>query len=125
MEHDGKVYRRADILNYRALKDNAATNRKNMTPTEMALWQQIRGKQLGVKFLRQYIIVDYIVDFFCPSKQLVIEVDGKYHYAEDNKEFDNIRDNYLTQQGYKVLRFVNEQVLCDTERTIEIIRQQL
>ncbi len=118
MEHDGKVYRRADILNYRALKDNAATNRKNMTPTEMALWQQIRGKQLGVKFLRQYIIVDYIVDFFCPSKQLVIEVDGKYHYAEDNKEFDNIRDNYLTQQGYKVLRFVNEQVLCDTERTI-------
>jgi len=125
MEHDGKVYRRADILNYRALKDNAATNRKNMTPAEMALWQQIRGKQLGVKFLRQYIIVDYIVDFFCPSKQLVIEVDGKYHYAEDNKEFDNIRDNYLTQQGYKVLRFVNEQVLCDTERTIEIIRQQL
>ena len=125
MEHDGKVYRRADILNYRALKDNAATNRKNMTPREMALWQQIRGKQLGVKFLRQYIIVDYIVDFFCPSKQLVIEVDGKYHYAEDNKEFDNIRDNYLTQQGYKVLRFVNEQVLCDTERTIEIIRQQL
>ena len=125
MEHDGKVYRRADILNYRALKDNAATNRKNMTPAEMALWQQIRGKQLGVKFLRQYIIGDYIVDFFCPSKQLVIEVDGKYHYAEDNKEFDNIRDNYLTQQGYKVLRFVNEQVLCDTERTIEIIRQQL
>ncbi len=125
MEHDGKVYRRADILNYRALKDNAATNRKNMTPAEMALWQQIRGKQLGVKFLRQYIIGDYIVDFFCPSKQLVIEVDGKYHYAEDNKEFDDIRDNYLTQQGYKVLRFVNEQVLCDTERTIEIIRQQL
>ena len=125
MEHDGKVYRRADILNYRALKDNAATNRKNMTPAEMALWQQIRGKQLGVKFLRQYIIGDYIVDFFCPSKQLGIEVDGKYHYAEDNKEFDDIRDNYLTQQGYKVLRFVNEQVLCDTERTIEIIRQQL
>lgn len=125
MEHNGKVYRRADILNYRALKDNAAKNRQNMTPAEMALWQQIRGKQLGVKFLRQYIIGNYIVDFFCPSKQLIIEVDGKYHYAEDNKEFDNIRDNYLTQQGYKVLRFINEQVLCNTEQTIEIIRQQL
>ncbi len=96
-----------------------------MTPAEAALWQQLKGKQLGVKFLRQYIIGNYIVDFFCPGKQLIIEVDGQYHYEEANQEFDQIRDAYFSRHGYKVLRFINEQVLCNTDQTIAIIRNQL
>ena len=108
MNDENKIYRQAGILNYPALKEYAAENRRNMTPAEKALWQQLRCKQLGVKFLRQYIIGNYIVDFFCPSRQLIIEVDGKYHHAEDNQDFDVIRDAYLSQQGYKVLRFINE-----------------
>ena len=125
MNDENKKYRSADILNYSALRKFAAENRRNMTPAEKALWQQLRGQQLGVKFLRQYIIGNYIVDFFCPSKQLIIEVDGKYHYAEDNQDFDNIRDTYLSLQGYKVLRFINEQVLCNIDQVIATIQTQL
>ena len=125
MNDENKKYRSADILNYSALRKFAAENRRNMTPAEKALWQQLRGQQLGVKFLRQYIIGNYIVDFFCPSKQLIIEVDGKYHYAEDNQDFDNIRDTYLSLQGYKVLRFINEQVLCNIDQVIAKIQTQL
>lgn len=125
MNDENKIYRQADILNYPALKEYAAENRRNMTPAEKALWQQLRCKRLGVKFLRQYIIGNYIVDFFCPSKQLIIEVDGKYYYAEDNQDFDAIRDAYLSQQGYKVLRFINEQVLCNIDQVIATIRTRL
>ncbi len=125
MEGNRKEYRQADRINYPMLKEYAAHNRQNMTPAESALWQQLRGQQLGFKFLRQYIIGNYIVDFFCPGKQLIIEVDGKYHYAEDNPEQDQIRDAYLSQRGYTVLRFINEQVLCDTDQTIAIIKQHL
>lgn len=125
MNDENKIYRQADILNYPALKEYAVENRRNMTPAEKTLWQQLRCKRLGVKFLRQYIIGNYIVDFFCPSRQLIIEVDGKYHYAEDNQDFDAIRDAYLSQQGYKVLRFINEQVLCNIDQVIATIQTRL
>ena len=125
MNDENKKYRSANILNYAALREFAAENRRNMTPAEKVLWQQLRDKQLGARFLRQYIIGNYIVDFFCPSKQLIVEVDGKYHYAEDNQDFDNIRDAYLSQQGYTVLRFINEQVLCNIDQVIATIQPQL
>lgn len=118
-------YRTADKSNYTFLWQNANCNRKNMTEAELVLWTQIRNRQLGVKFLRQYVIGNYIVDFFCASKQLVVEIDGKYHYVEDNPKFDQIRDQYLTQLGYKILRFTNEQVLCNIEQVLTTIQNNL
>ena len=115
-----------------------------MTEAESVLWQHIKGKALGVKFLRQHIIGDYIVDFitFFPSHcsppsggveggleglglGLIIEVDGGYHSERQQQEDDAIRQQWLEQQGYKVIRFSNEQILFDTENSLSLIKQIL
>jgi very-short-patch-repair endonuclease len=82
--------------------------RKNFTDTERLLWKYLRSKQMqGFKFRRQEPIGNYIVDFICQEKQLVIEVDGGQHSTKNIR--DNERDKWLKGQGYKVLRFWNNQ----------------
>ena len=78
--------------------------RNNATQPEQKLWATLRGKQLGVKFRRQHGIGHYIVDFYCPERKLVIEVDGDSHYTEAAHLKDAQRDNYLQQLGLRVLR---------------------
>ncbi len=69
--------------------------RKNQTPQEQKLWRFIRNNQLGVKFKRQYPIGDYIVDFICREKWLIIELDGSQHNEDNNIINDEIRTKYL------------------------------
>ncbi len=76
----------------------------------------------GLKFRRQRPIGDYIVDFICLEKQIVIELDGGQHAEETNK--DNERDKSLSGRGYKVLRFWNNEVLTNTEGVLELIREK-
>lgn len=84
----------------------------------------IRGKQLeGVKFRRQQSIGAYIVDFVCFEKKIVIELDGGQHAKQ--KAIDNIRDNWLFGEGFKVLRFWNNEVLQNFEAVLEVIRANL
>lgn len=73
---------------YISLRDFAREKRKDMTLAEDVLWQHIRKKQLGHKFLRQYVIGDYVVDFACIDDGLIIEVDGGYHLAGNQQEED-------------------------------------
>lgn len=102
------------------LKTNARTLRKNMTDSELKLWSKIRRKQLhGLQFYRQRPIGNYIVDFYCPQAQLVLEVDGSQHMSGQNIKKDQYRDSYLKQQGVKVLRFDNLQVLNQIDAVIE------
>ena len=89
-----------------------------MTDAESALWSQIKGNALGHKFLRQHIIGDYIVDFLCRDVQLVIEVDGGYHSERQQQEDDRVRQEWLESVGYRVIRFTNEEILCDIENTL-------
>jgi very-short-patch-repair endonuclease len=96
--------------------------RKKMTDAEFKLWEYLRNKQLGVKFRRQCPIDNYVVDFLCFEKRLIVEVDGGQH-AELAK--DKSRDKYLKSQGFKVLRFWNNDVLSNTEGVIERIIQVL
>ncbi len=103
---------------YRILKDFARENRKNMTEAESVLWNSIRNKGLGVKFLRQHIIGDYIVDFVCQETGLIIEVDGGYHSEPCQKEEDDTRTRYLESKGFKVIRFTNEEILFNIESVI-------
>ena len=103
---------------YRILKDFARENRKNMTEAESVLWNSIRNKCLGVKFLRQHIIGDYIVDFVCQETGLIIEVDGGYHSKPCQKEDDETRTRYLKSKGFKVIRFTNEEILFNIESVI-------
>jgi crossover junction endodeoxyribonuclease RuvC/BirA family biotin operon repressor/biotin-[acetyl-CoA-carboxylase] ligase len=82
--------------------------RRNMTDVEILLWNKLRRKQLGVYFLRQHVFDNkYIVDFYCASKRLVIELDGGQH-CKNEKDVE--RDKYLVSRGCKVLRFWNSEV---------------
>jgi len=82
-----------------------------MTDAEKTLWFQLRKKQLkGYLFYRQKIIGKYIVDFYCPKADLVIELDGGQHYSEIGKTKDRMRDDILTGMGIKVLRISDREV---------------
>jgi very-short-patch-repair endonuclease len=96
--------------------------RKRATDAENRLWFHLKGKNLeGIKFRRQQPIGDYIVDFVAFEKRLVIEVDGGQH-AEEEKDNDMRRDAWLSSQGFKVLRFWNNEVLQNLEGVLETIR---
>ena len=88
------------------LVSNAQALRKNMTPEEKHLWYDFL-KRLPMTAHRQYNIGNYIVDFYIPKKQLVIEIDGIQHLTEEHKEKDQARDKFLEGQGLSVLRFPN------------------
>ena len=118
-------YRTAHPDLYEILKDYSLQNRHDMTDAERILWEQLRGKQLGVKFRRQHIIGDYIADFICLSHHLVVEVDEEYHNHEEQKRIDQIRTDYLNAIGFHVIRFTNQQVLFDTEKVLHQITQTL
>lgn len=105
------------------LKEFARINRANQTLAEQVLWSQIRGGILGTKALRQHIIGDYIVDFLLPYYNLIIEVDGGYHAEREQHHDDLLRSEALYRMGFYVTRFTNEQVLYDTEATIEKIKE--
>ena len=115
----------ADPTLYMELKEKAENMRNNPTEAEAALWEMLRGKNLDTKFRRQHIIGDYIVDFVCLDKQLVVEVDGGYHNDPEQRELDRLRTNFLQSKGFGVLSFTNEEVLYNTGETISIIRNAL
>jgi very-short-patch-repair endonuclease len=106
------------------IKTTARTLRKNMTDSELKLWSRIRRKQIfGLQFYRQRPIGNYIVDFYCPKAQLVLEVDGLQHMQKLAVRKDNYRDSYLKQQGIKILRFDNLQVLKQLDAVVEKVYQ--
>ena len=89
------------------------------------MWEYLRQEQLGVNFRRQHIIYDYIVDFVCLDRMLVVEVDGAYHVEREQVEDDEVRTAHLEQIGFRVIRFKNEEVLFDIEGVLKKIRNEL
>lgn len=99
--------------------------RANMTDSERLLWSHLKSKKLnGWKFRRQHIIGSYIVDFACLKARLIIECDGGQHHTLQ-KLYDEKRDRYLRQCGYKILRFWNHDVLTNIEGVWQIISDNL
>jgi very-short-patch-repair endonuclease len=97
--------------------------RVNQTDAEMVLWNRIRNRQIdGHKFVRQQPISGYICDFVCREKHIVIEVDGGQH---NESAADAMRDRRLTEEGYRVLRFWNNDVLANTEGVLITIQAEL
>ena len=92
---------------------------------EQVLWKYIREQVLGVKFLRQHVIGDYIADFVAPGCMLVIEVDGAYHSEPKQMRDDIVRTSALEKSGFKVIRFSNEEVLYNTQDTLNKIKQHI
>lgn len=98
--------------------------RRNMTDAELRLWRSLRGRQIdGFKFRRQHPFEDYILDFVCLEAMLVIEVDGGQHAS--NATADEARTKNLNGAGFRVLRFWNDEILCDIEAVRESIWKAL
>ena len=97
----------------------------NSTASEKVLWEELRAKKLGVKFRRQAIILGWIVDFYCPSQRLVIEVDGKYHLDPEKKTRDAKRDAVMEAKGLRIIRITDSRVLNDLPAVLNKIREKL
>jgi len=119
------MYKTACPDRYDILKDLARKNRNYPTLAESLLWKYLKGKALGVKFLRQHPVLDFIPDFVCIEKGLIVEVDGGYHTEQPQMREDEIRTKRLSAMGYKVIRFTNEEVLNDTDSVIDKIKKEL
>lgn len=97
--------------------------RRKQTTPEAHLWTQLRRKKmLGLTFKRQVPIGPFIVDFFCHHALLIIEVDGEIH--KYRQTYDRVREEYLKELGYVILRFNNQEVYDDLEDVLERIRQK-
>ena len=106
----------------KALTPAARRLRSDPTEAEKHLWHVLRAKSLGVKFRRQAVIGRYIVDFVCFEKKLVIEVDGGQHAQSQS---DILRDEWLNDQGFEVLRFWNNDVFANLEGVFQKIEERL
>ena len=96
-----------------------------MTECEEMLWNALRKIKSDYHFRRQHPIGDYIADFICVKKNLVIEVDGAYHNSPTQQQDDIIRTEFLNNRGYSVIRFTNDEVLNDLPMVIEKIKRIL
>lgn len=104
------------------LKQNSRALRSDMTDAEQRLWSRLRRKQInGWQFYRQKPIGEYIVDFYCPSARLVVELDGSQHLEPQHQAADQRRSTYLANLGLRVLRFDNRQVLLETDAVVEAV----
>ncbi len=106
--------------------DKAKAMRKEPTHAEKVLWMELKSKSLeNYKFRQQHLIDDFIVDFVCLSKKIVVEVDGDYHFTEEQIELDNYRTIRLHKLGYKVIRFTNDQVTKTISDVLNRIKEEL
>ena len=104
------------------LKPYARRLRRDMTDAEHGLWHYLRRKQLeGVQFYRQKPIGRYIVDFYGPAVNLVLELDGGQHFTGEGMACDRLRDAFLASQGLRILRFDDRQVLLETTAVLEMV----
>ncbi len=115
------VLHSANPFLYKELEIKAEGMRANPTETEKLLWEKLRNKQLGIKFRQQYVINKFIVDFCSIKSALIIEVDGKIHINQ--KEADAERTIILEQEGYKVIRFNNKEILNDIDKVLNKIKE--
>jgi very-short-patch-repair endonuclease len=111
-----------DIIKTDTITQIARNLRKSSTVAERLLWRHLRAKQVeGYKFRRQEPIGNYVVDFVCFEKRMIIEVDGSQHQIEKDK--DNKRDKWFKEQGFRILRFWNNEVIKNTDGVLTVIRE--
>lgn len=111
------------INNLPYLKTFRKNLRSNLTPAEATFWKVVQNKQFeGRKFRRQHSVGSYILDFYCPSEKLAVELDGEVHFNEIAREYDYERKLFLENYGIKVLRFENKLVFEDLEWVLSVIK---
>ena len=102
------------------MKSRARKLRQNTTDAETLLWRHLRaGRLAGFKFHRQHVIGHYIVDFVCPLEKLIVELDGGQH--ADRAAYDERRTGYLESNGYRVVRFWNNDLLSHVDSVLVVV----
>lgn len=115
--------KKIQIHNRKELLETRRQLRKNLTPAEAYLWNQLKAKRLdGKKFVKQHSIGNYIVDFYLASDRLIIELDGEVHQNASTMEYDEKRTAYLNREGFTVIRFENKMVFDNFESVLMEIR---
>lgn len=111
------------IHNRKELESFRKELRNNLTSAEATLWIELKGKQLeGRKFRRQHSVGSYILDFYCPSEKLCVELDGAHHFTEEGMAYDKERTAYLNSLNIRVIRFKNADVFERMEKVLSEIR---
>ena len=111
-----------EVFNNKQSKRLRRKLRANTTTTESLLWSRLRNRQiLNLKFRRQYSILNYIVDFYCPELNLALEVDGDTHCNESARLYDASRTREIESLGVKIIRFTNNDIYENLDGVIETI----
>lgn len=97
--------------------------RRNMTMSELLIWEKLKKNSLGYRFKPQHPIERFIADFYCHQLKLVIEIDGKIH--DQQKEYDLERDKTMNKLGIKTIRFTNEEIKSSLANVLEEIKRQI
>ena len=118
-------YETNDDATYHLLLQQAKRMRSQPTEAERTLWKYLKGNQLGAHFRQQHPIFDYIPDFVCLSRRLIIELDGDYHLTEEQQRKDEERSRWLATKGFTVLRFSNDDVFLRLHFVLDKIRNKM
>ena len=114
------------IEEWRSAISFAKENRKATTEAEDLLWQELRNRKLkDFKFRRQHPIAGYIPDFVCLEKKLMVEIDGGYHNEEEQQKFDKLRQQWLSEHGYQLVRFTNDEVINHLPKVLQRLGEAL
>ena len=118
MPNKNKIHNRPELKSFRKKL------RSNLTQAEAVLWRHLKNSQLeGRKFRRQHSVNNYVLDFYCPSEKLAVELDGDQHYSENGYHHDQKRSDELKELGIKVIRFENNEVLLHHAAVLEEIKR--
>ncbi|MEM1054676.1 MAG: DUF559 domain-containing protein [Bacteroidota bacterium] len=113
--------RRFNRTNQKAIRQHL---RREATPAERSLWTALRGNRLGVRFRRQHGVGPYVLDFYCPSARLAVELDGAAHDDPSVQDYDDVRTRWLWEEHrIRVLRFENRTVFEQPEAVVGVIRE--
>jgi len=116
-------YITADLQNYQFIKGIRENLKENPTEAEKLIWEYLRNKNTGYKIRRQHVIDNFITDFVCLPKKVIIEIDGGIHIQQ--QEYDALRTNTLNEKGYKVIRFTNAEVFANPALVTSKIKEAL
>jgi very-short-patch-repair endonuclease len=118
--------RKRGIYNMKTIEPRRKELRNASTAPEALLWRLLKNRKLnGHKFRRQSSVGPYIVDFFCPEKRVVVELDGAPHFTEEALEYDARRTRYLAERGIRVVRIENRRIFRDIEGVLQEILDNL
>jgi len=99
--------------------------RNNMTYCERIIWLHLRNRQLGYRFLRQYSVDHFVIDFYCPELKIAVEIDGDVHDVPKQKDYDKARQKYLEAFSIKFIRIRNEEFLSNPNKTFDKIEKKI